>query len=106
MNSRGSNKFLPIQLRYHSRCSIVSGFSNERYSLITIHHSLKRAVNRLRLLLFQDAIVLPKNSLGDPKLQHVLRTSRCSDHPLLSQIDETLQSAITQICNVTLSKDQ
>jgi hypothetical protein len=49
--------------------------------------------------------VLLKNSLGGPKLQYVLRASPCCDHPLLSQIDNTLKSAITQICNVTLSDD-
>ena len=75
-------------------------------TLTSLHNSLKRAVNRLRLLSSHDALVLLKNSLGGPKLQYVLRASPCCDHPLLSLIDDTLKSAITQICNFTLSDDQ
>ena len=75
-------------------------------TLTSLHNSLKRAVNRLRLLSSHDALVLLKNSLEGPKLQYVLRASPCCDHPLLSQIDNTLKSAILQICNVTLSDDQ
>ncbi|HSN23925.1 MAG TPA: hypothetical protein VLS45_07110, partial [Methylomicrobium sp.] len=74
--------------------------------LSALHTNLKLAVDRLRLLSSHDALILLKTSLGGPKMQHVLRSSPCSDHPLLLQIDTTLKSTITQICNVTLSDDQ
>lgn len=75
-------------------------------ALTALHDSLQLAVHRLALLSSHDALVLLKNSLGGPKLQHVLRTSPCCNHPSLPQFDATLRSAITQICNVTLSDHQ
>ncbi|HSN23338.1 MAG TPA: hypothetical protein VLS45_04085, partial [Methylomicrobium sp.] len=74
--------------------------------LSVLHDNLKHSVNRLRLLSSHDALVLLKASLGGPKLHHILRSAPCCDHPLLPQIDTTLKSAITQICNVTLSDQQ
>ena len=74
--------------------------------LLARHDDLKHAVDRLHLLSSHDALVLLKNSLGGPKLQHVIRSSPCCDHHLLRQIDVTLKSAVTQICNVTLSDEQ
>lgn len=75
-------------------------------TLSALHDNLQCAIDRLRLLSSHDALVLLKNSLGGPKLQYVMRTTPCCDHPLLLHIDEMLKSAITQICNVTLSADQ
>ena len=75
-------------------------------TLSALHDNLKNAVDRLRLLSSHDALVLLKTSLGGPKLQHILRSSPCCDHPILHQIDATLQSAVSQVCNVTLSDKQ
>jgi hypothetical protein len=75
-------------------------------TLSALHDNLKRAADRLQLLSSHDALVLLKHSLGGPKLQHVLRTSPCCDHPTLQLIDETLKSAVTKICNITLSDNQ
>jgi hypothetical protein len=74
--------------------------------LTALHDKLKCAVERLRLLSSHDALVLLKNSLGGPRLQYVLRASPCCDNPILRQIDTTLRSAITHICNVPLSDNQ
>jgi len=35
-----------------------------------------------------------------------MRTSSCCDHPLLCEFDDLLRTAITEICNFTLSYDQ
>jgi len=35
-----------------------------------------------------------------------MRTSPCWDHPLLCEFDDLLRTAVTKICNVTLSDDQ
>ncbi len=51
-------------------------------------------------------MVLLKNSLGGPKLQHVLRTAPCHDHPKLLEFDALLRSAVSKICNVSLSDAQ
>jgi len=44
--------------------------------------------------------------LGGRKLQNILRTSPCCDHPLLTQFDEVLRLAMTKICNLSLTDDQ
>ena len=53
---------------------------------------LEKAVDRLSLLHSHDALVLLKNSLAMPKLLYTLRTSDCSDNPLLAQFDNTLRT--------------
>ena len=68
--------------------------------------NLKLATQRLQLISSHDALLLLKNCLGGPKLQYVLRTSQCCNHPLLRQFDDLLRSAVTRICNVSLSDDQ
>jgi len=67
---------------------------------------LKRAVDRLSLLHSHDALVLLKNCLAMPKLLYTLRTSDCSNNPLLAQFDNTLKAALSAILNVDLSDDQ
>jgi len=44
--------------------------------------------------------------MDGPKVQYVLRTSPCCKHPQLVELDNFLRSAVTQICNVSLSDDQ
>ena len=41
-----------------------------------------------------------------PKLLYLLRTSECSDNPLLYQFDTILQKDLTEILNVDLNDDQ
>ena len=75
-------------------------------AISTSHEELSRAVNRLQLISSHDALVLLKNCLGGPKLQHVMRTSPCCDHPKLSEFDDLLRTAVNKNCNVSQSNDQ
>jgi hypothetical protein len=86
--------------------SPLSGGSAMEAAISTSFEKLSHAVQRLQLISSHDALVLLKNCLGGPKLQHVLRTSPCCEHPQLFELDKLLRSAITQICNVSLSDDQ
>jgi len=67
---------------------------------------LEKAVDRFSFRHSLDASVLLKNSLAMPKLLCTLRTSDCSDNPLLAQFDSTLRTALSGILNVDLSDDQ
>jgi len=67
---------------------------------------LTRAVERLRHLQAHDALVILKNSLAIPKLLYLLRTSPCSDNPLLRQFDDTLRTGLIAILNVDINNDQ
>ena len=61
---------------------------------------LTRAVERLKHLQDNDALIILKNSLAIPKLLYLLRTSQCSDNPLLRQFDDTLRTGLITILNV------
>ena len=67
---------------------------------------LARATERLKLISAHDALVLLKNSLSAPKLLHTLRAACCVDHELLTKFDDQLRSAVSHICNVSLTDDQ
>jgi len=67
---------------------------------------LTRAVDRLKHLQAHDALVILKNSLAIPKLLYLLRTSQCSDYPLLRQFDDTLRTGLIAILNVDINNDQ
>jgi len=67
---------------------------------------LIRAVERLKHLQAHDALVILKNSLATPKLLYLLRTSQCSDNPLLRQFDDTLRTGLITILNVDINSDQ
>jgi len=73
-------------------------------ALFTMSDDCRRAVERLSLIFSQDTLILLKRCLGGPKLQYVLRP--CCDHPLLCEFDDLLRTAVTKMCNVTLSDDQ
>jgi len=75
-------------------------------SLSTLSDDLRRAVERRSLISSHDALILLKNCLGGPKLQYVMKTSPCCDHPLLWEFDDLLRTAVTKNSNVTLSDDQ
>jgi len=74
--------------------------------LSSLYEDLKLAVDRLQLISAHDALVLLKTCLGGPKLQFVLRSSPCCDHPLLRQFDDLLHLALTKSCNIALTDDQ
>lgn len=67
---------------------------------------LERALERLSIIHSHDALVLLKNSLSMPKLLYFLRTSDCSDNPLLTTFDNTLKQGLSAILNVDLSETQ
>jgi len=67
---------------------------------------LSRAVERLKHLQAYDALVILKNSLAISKLLYLLRTSQCSDNPLLRQFDDTLRTGLITILNVDINSDQ
>ena len=58
---------------------------------------LTRAVERLKQLQTQDALVILQNSLAIPTLLYLLRTSQCSDNPLQRQFDYTLRTGLINI---------
>ena len=74
--------------------------------LTTRCDELSRAVSRLQSISAHDALVLLKNSLSAPKLQHMLRSAPCDGHPLLESFDNILRSALCAICNISLTDDQ
>jgi len=67
---------------------------------------LERALERLSLIHSHDALVLLKNSMSMPKLLYLLRTSDCSDNPLLIIFDNILRAGLTSILNVDLNDAQ
>jgi len=67
---------------------------------------LSRAIDRLSLLHAHDAVVILKNSLAIPKLLYTLRTSDCSENPLLMRFDDTLRTGLSMILSVDLSNEQ
>ena len=75
-------------------------------SLSALYGDLEAAVERLQLISAHDALILLKSCLGGPKLQYVLRTSPCFGHSILTQFDDLLRSAVTKICNTSLTDDQ
>jgi hypothetical protein len=63
-------------------------------------NDLGRVGERLKLISAHDALVLLKNSLRAPKLQHTFQTDCCKSHNLLTTCDRMLRSALNSICNV------
>ena len=61
---------------------------------------LTRAVDLLKHLQAHDALVILRKSLAIPKLLYLLRTSQCSNNPLLRQFDDTLRTGLITILNV------
>jgi len=67
---------------------------------------LSRAIDRLSLHHAHDALVILKNNLAMPKLLYTIRTSDCSENPLLMRFDDTLRTGLSRILNVDLSNRQ
>jgi len=84
---------------------VLKGKAQDKAIQDKIDH-LSRAVERLKHLQAQNALVILKNSLAIPKLLYLLRTSPCSDNPLLRQFDDTLRTGLITILNVDINNDQ
>ena len=69
-------------------------------ALTTKVNQLKRMVDRLKFLLFLDAILLSKHSFSLSKLLYNLRTAPSFLSPILLDYDELLKSALSRITNI------
>ena len=67
---------------------------------------LQLMMSRVQQLNSHYALTIIRNSMGVPKLMHMLRTSRCIEYPKLSQFDNIMQSGLESILNVELSVNQ
>lgn len=68
--------------------------------------SLEQAIGRLFLLPAHDALCLLRNSIAIPKLLYTLRTSPCSNSPILAEFDGILRGGLCRLLNVNLSDVQ
>lgn len=69
-------------------------------------NDLERAISRLELISAHDALVLLRASFSAPSVLHTLRSSPCSGHQALTKFDSLLRTALSRICNVSLSDSQ
>ena len=67
---------------------------------------LQLMMSRVQQLNSHYALTIIRNSMGVPKLMHMLRTSRCIENPKLSKFDSIMQSGLESILNVELSVNQ
>ena len=67
---------------------------------------LELMVTRIAQIDSHYALTILRNSLGVPKLLHMLRTSRCFDSSRLVEFDGILKSGLETILNVELSGSQ
>ena len=76
-------------------------------SLLHKHcETLATATDRLSTIGRHDALILLRACFGASKLQYVLRTSPCFEHPALSTLDDLLRSGLSAITNCSLSDSQ
>ena len=69
-------------------------------------NDLERAISRLELITSHDALVLLRASFSASTMQHTLRSSPCAGRVELTQFDALLRSALSKICNISLTDDQ
>jgi len=69
---------------------------------------LSRAIDRLKLLCSQDALILLRVSFSapTPRVQHLMRCSLSVDNPALAHFDMLLRSAISHLINCDLTDEQ
>ena len=67
---------------------------------------LDRAVDRLKLISSQDALILLRASFSAPRVQHLLRCSPSVDHADLITFDSSLRSALCHITNTDVTDTQ
>ena len=71
-------------------------------ALKTAVDSLQLMVSRLVKLRSQDALLLLRHSFASPCILHLLRGIYCGKHRLLSQYDNLLRDAVSDILNIAL----
>ena len=64
---------------------------------------LRRAIERLEKISAHDALMMLRSSLSAPNLIYTLRTSPCSDNPILTSFDALLSDGLCRIVNVNIS---
>ena len=69
-------------------------------------NDLERATSRLGIITAHDALILLRAFFSTSKLQHIVHASPCYDSEHLLKFDELHRTAISKICNVSLSNDQ
>ena len=69
-------------------------------------NDLKRASEHLQLISGHDPLVLLCASCSAPKLIHVMRSSPCASHTLLSDIDNSLHLTLCNITNINIIDEQ
>ena len=70
------------------------------------YNDLERAISRLELITSHDALVLLRASFSAPTMQHTLRSSPYDGCVELTQFDALIRSALSKICNISLTDDQ
>ena len=66
---------------------------------------LKRASDRLQHISAHDALVLLSALCSAPKFMHVMRSSPCAGHTLLSDIDNSLRMTLSVITKVNITDE-
>ena len=67
---------------------------------------LDRAVDRLKLMSSQDALILLRSSFSAPRVQQLLRCSPSVDHADLVTFDSSLRSPLCHITNTDVTGTQ
>ena len=67
---------------------------------------LSRAIDRLKLICAQDALILLRVSFSAPSVQHLMRCSPSVDNPALVDFDKLLRCAVSHLTNCDLTDEQ
>jgi len=67
---------------------------------------LVRAMNRLKLISAQDALILFKSSISAPRVLHLLRCSSSVGHTAFGTFDQLLRTAVSTLTNSDLSDSE
>ena len=67
---------------------------------------LSKAMERLYLVSAHDGLLLLKACLSASRLLYTLRSAFCVGHDLLATFDDLQRSALSRVCNVSLTDDQ
>ena len=69
-------------------------------------NDLTRALERLKLIASQDALILLRASFSAPRVQHLLRCSPSAGHAALESFDELLRTGLSYLTNCDLSDSE
>ena len=72
---------------------ILAGIALDK-ALEKKYDEFKRALERLRLIISHDALVLLKSSCSSPRLMHILHSSPCNGHMTLTSISDALRDCL------------